>query len=441
MPADLPAPGQAVLKPLAPTAEPLNLSEALVTALERNPNLVALRQGEPVSRAALSVARTYPFNPFVQLEVLPFSRTFQGANTPVYNYVLLMHTLELAHQSRYRDAAGIADLSRTQWTIHQAELASVALTERMFFAAIYQRGVRDLSLSLAKLNDDLVAVLGRRFQSGQAVASDVALARLQAHAARQQANLAITAYNTAVLDLRTQLGLPSGEPFEPRGDLLRLQWQPATSCTRDQVKPAAGDVIELVSGRPDVMAARADLNFSRANANLARANRVPNLIIGPYYQRDDFATTFFGFRSQIDIPVINDGTALWRQRMMEVRQREIALQQLQTRAQLEAEAGIERYERARRLIAESQNDISAALAEDVRRVEEQFRAGQTDLLRVYAARTGLIQAQRAILDTLSELGQAAARVTETTGVAPHALVRSAGAQNLPQPEPIKPEGR
>jgi outer membrane protein TolC len=333
-----------------------------------------------------------------------------------------MQTLELAHQSRYRDAAGVADLTRTQWNIFQAELTNVALTERMFFAALYQRGVRDLSFSLARLNDELVDVLDRRFTAGQATASDVALARLQAHAARQQANLAITGYNTAVLDLRTQMGMVESEAFEPRGDLTQIRWRPAVNSTVSQVKPDPCDVIELVAGRPDVMAARADLSFSQATADLAHANRTPNLLFGPYYQRDDFATTFWGFRGQIDIPVVNTGVALWRQRLAEVRQRQVALGQLQNRAQLEAEAAIERYERARRLIGDSPDSFSGALAIDVRRVEEQYKAGQVDLVRVYAARTGLIQAQRALLDTLNELGQTAARVTETTGLPPGALI-------------------
>jgi cobalt-zinc-cadmium efflux system outer membrane protein len=415
---------QAESRLAAHEAASINLSEALETALERNPALVTLRQAEPVSRAALGVARTYPFNPYVQLQALPLSRERTGGTTPVSHYVLLMQTLELAHQSRYRDAAGVAALTMTQWNIHQAELTNIAMTERMFFAALYQRGVRDLTLSLARLNEDLVGVLQRRFSAGTALTSDVALARLQAHAARQQANLTITGYNTALLDLRTQLGLFPDEPFEPRGDLLRLKWQPAQAAISAE-GAANGDATELASGRPDVMAARADIVLSRANANLARANRVPNVQIGPYYSRDDFATTFWGFRSQVDIPVINSGLPLLRQRMAELRQREIVLEQLQTRAQLEAVAAIDRYERARKLIDNSQSQLSQALAEDVRRVETQFQAGQADLLRVYAARTGLIQTERAMLDTLNELAQAAARVTETTGLPPHALVRSA----------------
>ncbi|HEV3137696.1 MAG TPA: TolC family protein, partial [Pirellulales bacterium] len=186
-PAALPLPSEGIIP--QPPIERSNLGEAIETALARNPALVALRQTEPVSRAALGVARAYPFNPWAQIQVLPLSQDRFGGTTPVSHYVLLMQTLELAHQSRHREAAGTADLTRIQWNVHQAELTNIALTERMFFAAVYQRGVRDLALSLAKLNEEMIGVLERRFSANQAQISDVALARLQAHAARQQANL------------------------------------------------------------------------------------------------------------------------------------------------------------------------------------------------------------------------------------------------------------
>ncbi len=218
------------------------------------------------------------------------------------------------------------------------------------------------------------------------------------------------------------MGLAPFEPFEPLGDLTRLEWHAAVSAAAD-VQPAASDVMDLVSGRPDIMAARADVSLARANAALARALRVPNLQIGPYYQRDDFATTFLGFRSHVELPVWNNGIPLLNQRMAEARQREVALEQLQIRARLEAGAAIERYERSRRLTEQSNSQYSRDLAEDVRRVEDQFKAGQADLLKVYSARTGLIQAERALLDTLNEVAQAAARVTETTGLPPHAMIR------------------
>ena len=103
----------------------------------------------------------------------------------------------------------------------------------------------------------------------------------------------------------------------------------------------------MAASRPDVLAARADTDTARANSNFANASRIPDLQIGPYYQRDDFGTAYLGFRAQTDIPVINNGMPLVRQRQAEFFQRATIAQQLAARANLEAQAAADRYERAR----------------------------------------------------------------------------------------------
>ncbi|HLQ46710.1 MAG TPA: TolC family protein, partial [Planctomycetaceae bacterium] len=173
--------------------------------------------------------------------------------------------------------------------------------------------------------------------------------------------------------------------------------------------------------RPDVLAARATLDAARANCDLADAARTPDLQIGPYYLKDDFGTTFVGFRAQMDLPVINSGTPLLRQRSEELHQQTIAWQQLQTRAELEARAAIDRYERARQLIEDSSSANDTALPIELQRLEAQFQAGEVDVLRIFQARTSLIQSRRAYLDTLNELAQSAAALTAATGVPPQSL--------------------
>jgi outer membrane protein TolC len=92
---------------------------------------------------------------------------------------------------------------------------------------------------------------------------------------------------------------------------------------------------------------------------------------------------------------------------------------------LEAEAALACYDRARTLLERTRNDLSAPLVKDVRQIEDSFRAGQTDLIHVFTARATLIQAQRGLLDLVNEVAQAAAKVSETTGLPPQLLVQYA----------------
>lgn len=408
----------------------LTLVQAIDTALALNPDLVALRRNEGVSQGALGVARTYPFNPFVQVQATPFQDAKLGGPGTTNHYVLLMQTLQLGHQQRFREASAMAALTSVRWNIHQAELLNMAQTERLYFTALYQRGLRDLARENARLNEQLEAVLSSQLDAGQASGADLAIVRLDHRATRQQFQLAEAIYQTALLDLRRQLNLPIDAPLELAEGLEAWDWaSPAEvqSPREGQLDEVAGqtphqELTYLIAGRPDVMAARADLAAARGNASLARASRRPDLQLGPYYQRSEGGTTSWGFRAQTDIPVINNGTPLVRQREAEVRQRYTAWRQLQVRAELEAAAALARYERALRLVAEAKEDSGVDMPDELRRLEEQLKAGEVDIVRVFTARTSLLQLRRARLDALNEMAQAAAALTAATGLTPDALM-------------------
>ncbi|HEV3006897.1 MAG TPA: TolC family protein [Pirellulales bacterium] len=423
----------ALAEPLPPPGvpTPLSLQAAIETALAQNPDLVALRGTEPVSRAALGVARTYPINPWLQVQVLPYGQNIDGGATALNHYVLLMHTLELAHQGRFREQAGMADLNRVRWNILQAELLNVALTQRLFFTALYQRGLRDLARATADVNAELASTLERQLDKGNVSAAALAVAKLDRQSAERQARLADANYETALLDLRRQLNLPPGTAFEPQGDLTSWQWLPANAENLLAARSAGGPparapsrsdaVAQLASTRPDVMAARADVAMGSANVGLANAQRRPNLQIGPYYQRDDFGTVFVGFRSQFDIPVANNGRPLVRQREAELGQRRVVMGQAEQRARLEAEAAIDRYERARQLI-EPVADDGSDVPDELQRLEKLYAEHEIEVQQIVLARNSLLMARRSRLDSLNEAAQAAAAVTAATGLPPTALV-------------------
>jgi cobalt-zinc-cadmium efflux system outer membrane protein len=100
----------------------LDLLGAIEVALADNPDLVSLRQAEGVSRSALGVARTYPINPWIQVQVTPGQRQDDGGSGAVAHYVLLMQTLQLAGQQSIREEAALAALTGVRWNILQAEL-------------------------------------------------------------------------------------------------------------------------------------------------------------------------------------------------------------------------------------------------------------------------------------------------------------------------------
>ena len=99
------SPGEPVV-PAVPMS--LTLGAAIQTALARNPDLVAVRSSEPVAHAAYHVAKTYPFNPQFQTQVLPYTRGRNCNDAPVSQQHVIVQTFELAGQSRFRSGAAAA---------------------------------------------------------------------------------------------------------------------------------------------------------------------------------------------------------------------------------------------------------------------------------------------------------------------------------------------
>jgi cobalt-zinc-cadmium efflux system outer membrane protein len=387
----------------------LSIQAAIETGLAQNPDLVALRQAEGVGTAAVGVAQTYPFNPYVQVQATPYQENRNGGTGTTYHYILLIQQIQLGHQQQHREEAACAALNGIRWNVLQQELLNVAQTERLYFVAIYQQGLRDLAVLNAQNNRQLLAILESQYQAGQATAADLAIVRLDARSTRQQLRVADANLQTALLDLKRQLCLSPETRIVLAESVTRWKWQPVD----------ATQLTSVATGRPDVLAARADTDTARANADLANSSRIPDLQIGPYYQRNDSGTTFVGFRAQMDLPVFNNGVPLLRQREAEFHQRATTAQQLATRAHLEAEAAADRYERARQLLSEPGD---APLPVELQRLEEQFKAGEVDILRLLQARTSLIQNQRADLDALNEMMQAAVAVTVASGAPLESLI-------------------
>ncbi len=152
--------------PADPSAAQLTLDAAIAISLDRNPTLVSLRASEPVAQAALDVARHYPFNPYVQVEATPIVKDLGGGNGAVLNYVLLMQTLEFAHQQDFREASAAAACNQVRWNIVAAELTNMATTERLYLTALYQRDLRDLAARTAALYEEVDADVERRLSSG-----------------------------------------------------------------------------------------------------------------------------------------------------------------------------------------------------------------------------------------------------------------------------------
>ncbi len=139
---------------------------------------------------------------------------------------------------------------------------------------------------------------------------------------------------------------------------------------------------------------------------------------------------------QREFGVFNNGSALQAQRQTEVQQQLLAHDQLRRRATNEAAAAIDRYERARRYVAEAAREDALAPRDNLDEVVARFEAGKADIINVLAIQNNLLQDERAYLDLVNEVAQSAALVTQATGLPPERLLAPPRPELLP---PVEPE--
>ncbi len=411
----------------------LNLPTAITRSLLSNPDLTTLRGQLNVNQAMVGVSKVYPWNPFVQAEYFPTGRPFvastpgqpaSGAGYANY-YIWVMQRFEIAHQRRYRVQSAMAGMNQTQWNIFQGELLNISQTSRLYFTLLYQKELVKLAKEIVSLNDSLEKTIEARFKGGLAKAAEFTTAQVAARQARRQLALAETNYQIALRGLIQQLNLPSNHELVIQDRLTDFQWHTLSgeSGSEDITAVAA----QSIEGRPDILAAQAGFRVSLANYQLAKAAMIPDIQAGPIYQTADDTTSYLGFRFQMDIPVFNSGAPLRRQRLAEMNQQNLTVQQLKQRALREAESALTQFEEILKMVKKMQA-TSTDSSKELALMTKQFEAGQTDILSILTLQTNLVQEQRAYIDLLNQLAQAAANVVQTTGLPPVRIVQSS-AQN------------
>jgi len=416
--------------PVPAGTDHLTLEAAIQRALEQNPRLTALRAQESVALAALGVASAYPFAPSASMQIEPTPRDEQGNDLKTAAQYSISQTFQLAGQRGLRTRAGDANLDQTRWQIQRAIVRTAAEARRRYIDAFYQMKQGALYTSLADLNTQLRALIQHRFEAGQSSAADMALARMEAATARQQAAVEVLKGRVALLALKAYLQI------DPHQDVTLLE----SAATNEQLPlpsdmaetdATAGptalftqitleDVPSLVETRPDILAARAAVAQARANYELAKANLVPNVQIGPTFSRDESATEFWGVAATIPFGISHTaaGKPLVRQREAQLRQRRIELEQQRRQARQELKSAVLGYELARDAMEHCDQEALDQLHAEVARVEHLFEAGQVELLRVYAARKAVFQFRLSCLNAELLLAQAITDVQAAAAIVP-----------------------
>ena len=409
----------------------LSLRDVLSISMAENPDLVTIRGTENVGAAAVEVAGVYPWNPFVQAQYLPNGHPFipgspGNAIGQSNYYVWAMQRFELAHQRQFREGSAAAALGQIRWNIQQAELLTVAQTERLYFAALYQRQLRDLAADTESLSTRLNDIAERHFKAGLATS----MQKINAQIALRQTASVNESWPTPLIRrrcwrLRQQLGWSPDRPLDLAGDLTQYEWLSAADAAVQNLGRAVriGGNAGLSHGRRTT---RCD---GPAVADGHGPGEPEPRASGPRPGRPSRSHLQHGRRRDA-VPRLATAARLrgvqqWLRLGAAASHGGAAatpgVRAAQRRATNEAAAAIDRYERARGLAKSAGKEATQNPPPELEQVLAQFEAGNAQIVDLLAVQNNLLQEARSYLDLLNEVAQSAAVVTQTAAIPPERL--------------------
>jgi cobalt-zinc-cadmium efflux system outer membrane protein len=418
---------QAQLQVAAPVPSPdeMSIDEAMAWALQNNPELAALRQQYGIAAAEVVIARTYPHNPTLDVQVLSaHGPTPADVTNSVPYQFLLLFPVEIRKQGQFRRDAANAGLSRAEWEIVHHETALAIRVAKAFRAVMFQAQKLALLEETVTLNQKVAEQVRKLVDAAKLRSADLILANTEIDDVRAQLGPVRADLSAARAELSRSLGLARLDR-KMRGNLAVA----ATSLDREALAESARE------RRPDVRIRQAAVAEAEAKLRLAQADRFGNPSIGPFYQFNESRVHFMGGQLSVPIPVLNTHRGDIQQRDAERLRAMLELRDTEVRIEQDVAAALARLENARQGVSLYEQEILPNLRTAQASLEKLFTQNDpgVDVLRLIDMRRKLLRARAGFLDAQWEANQAQADLA--TAVADPGLI---AAPPRPAPPPEQP---
>jgi cobalt-zinc-cadmium efflux system outer membrane protein len=403
----------------------LSLEAAVALALQRNPELAAIRQQHGIAAAGLVIARTYPYNPITQSTILGVKGSDPAVDLlPVSNSHKVTIDVELLGQRSFRKQAAFAALTRTDWEIAFQEVTFAVNAIRAYDNLLYRHGKLSVTEEFLRLNQKGAEQVRQLVESGTLRPPDLILARAEVSDIQAQIGLNRTSLVSARRDLFRAIGITEGH-FILQGTLERA----APPAERERLLEAA------MEHRPDLFARRAALAEAEARVRLQKADRFGNPTVGPVFEYDESRTRFIGVQFGAPIPIFNRRQGETQQLQAQMTQAVLYLQQTEVDIRRDVPAAVARLAEARAWVDNYRNQILPDLRKSLDDIDRLFKEGQpgVDVLRVLDVRRKLLRAQDGYLDALLAYTQALADLALAVGDPALAMGLYQEPEALPKP--------
>lgn len=360
----------------------LTLTEARRLALAQNPaHLAALRRLD-VARADLREARTYPFNPEMEVEA-PGS---VSAGTVGRYEARLAQEVEWAGQRGLRVDAAEAGVQVSAGYVLDETRRLLAEVERSYVVLAAAEERLALAREIAGLNARLAEAVRVELAEGEISVLEANLAEIEAARARARVLEVEREVGSAALALGRLLGLAPAAAE-------RLD---ATAPEELEVhgQDPAGAVEVALEARPDLLAARSAVEQAGSLHRLAGREALPNLRIAGVAEREAAGSDpRFGISVGVPIPLFDRNQGLRARREAEAERSALDAEAVELRVRTEVRDALRAYEASQQELEIFRTDVLVPARENQELLDVAYAEGKLDLSALLLLRNQLLDAE------------------------------------------------
>jgi len=276
----------------------LDLQTAINMALERNLELKA--KSEELGIAEGRVIKSNLFlqnNPELEADMANkhLNKPEEGFNKNLFQPgVSLSQEFEIGGQPGYRREAAQRNQGKVTFEVSDFGRALRFRITELFIKLLNGKAKINLAEQIVSFKNRLYDASKARLAAGDIPEVHLAIAEFERNRAKSEIIALQREYEEILSRLRTDLVLENEESIELVGNLTRA---PLATSLDELLKSA-------LEKRPDLAALDQEKKVAEAEELLTRAERIPNIKVGVFYQRDD-KDNIVGGKISIPIPFLD----------------------------------------------------------------------------------------------------------------------------------------
>jgi len=385
----------------------LTVERAIAVALEKNPDLQALRLEEESAVGQAEKSRLLLINnPTIEGTVSEKDKPEEEGNGKFTNYGFkFSQEFEVAGQRGARIEVAEKELARVQSEIKDKERVLISDVKDSFANSLALKKKSNLAREIVRLNEDFLGYTKIKFEAGEVSGLDVNLSEVELSKAKKELLLTEREYRESLLSLQGLLGLSPDMSLGVVGDLPS---EAPALPDKAAVKALA------LSQRPDSKAAALEMAKRQAALALVRKEAFPNITLSGFYDRDE-RRNVVGLGISIPLPFFDRKQAEKKEAYAKSEGARIKAAGLQKTIEREVDQACGNLAAAIEELTLFNKEILVKAAENLNLLNLAYKEGKIGFFEVRLAQRDTIEAQLAYIEAQTRTQLALNEIEKTVG--------------------------